>query len=77
MFWTARSVFCYIFSGVIAHLSMRVVTNDISRGKKSEKISIFQAIIVKRKQRSAIKAIYVFQRILECSYLAQLHVFWK
>ena len=45
--------------------------------KNREKISIFHAIIVKRKRRSATKAIYVFQGILECPYLAQLHVFWK
>ena len=77
MFSIALSVFCYIFSGVIAHVLLRVVTNDLSRGKKSEKMSIFHAIIVKRNRRSVIKAIYVFQRILECSYLAQLHVFWK
>ena len=49
------------FLKISACLSLRVVTNGLFTDKKSSKISIFHAIIVKQKRRSATKAIYVFQ----------------
>ena len=58
-------------------VSIKVVTSTFLKGKKTSKISIFEAIILKQKRRGKIKKNYIFVLILECSCLAQLQIFWK
>ena len=65
------------FLEVSPRVSLRVVTNGLFRGKKSLKISIFHAIIVKKKQRSQSKKTEVSLTNLECSCLVQKCIFWK
>ena len=52
---------------------LKVATNDYL--KKPLKISIYEAIILKQKRKSATKVIVVLVVILEVLYLVQLHFF--
>ena len=54
---------------VNALVSLKVATIRHFRGQKPSKVKIFKAIILKQKQRSAAKVIYVFLILLKYLYL--------
>ena len=64
----------YIFPRSVCTRFTEITTDGSFRDKAILRISIFDAIIVTQKRRIATKAIYVFQRILECPYIVQLHI---
>ena len=65
------------FLEVNARVSWKVVTNGSFRSKRTSKISIFEAIILNQKWRSATEVIHVFDMVLEGLSLFQLYFFWK
>ena len=65
----------YIFLEVIVHLSLKVATSDPFRCKKTSKMSVFEAITLRKNE--VVRSIYVFWKILERSNFVQLDIFWK
>ena len=60
---------------MIAHVSLKVATSGPFRCKKTSKMSIFEAITLRKNE--AVRSIEIFWKILERSNLVQLHIFWK
>ena len=65
----------YIFLEVIVHLSLKVATSGPFRCKKTSKISVFEAITLRKNE--VVRSIYVFRKILQRSNFVQLDIFWK
>ena len=65
----------YIFLEVIVHLSLKVATSGPFRCKKTSKISVFEAITLRKNE--VVRSIYVFWKILQRSNFAQLDILWK
>ena len=67
------SLFKYVFSG-------NKWTHFIESSHQwffRDKRNIFEAIILKQKQRSTTEEIHVFLILLECLYVVKLYIFWK
>ena len=64
----------YIFLEVIGHLSLKVATSGPFRCKKTSKMSVFEAITLKKNE--VVRSIYVFWKILQRSNFVQLDIFW-
>ena len=76
-FWNVQSFSNYIISGSECTCFSQSSYQGSFRGKWTSKISIFKAIILKQKRRSATKEIYIFVLILERLYLEKVHIFWE
>ena len=64
----------YIFLEVIVHISLKVATSGPFRCKKTSKMSVFEAITLKKNE--VVRSIYVFWKILQRSNFVQLDIFW-
>ena len=64
----------YIFLEVIVHLSLKVATSGPFRCKKTSKMSVFEAITLRKNE--VVRSIYVFRKILQRSNFVQLDIFW-
>ena len=65
------------FLEVSAHVPLKVTTKVSFRGKKIQKFSIFEALLLKQKRRSATKILEMSLMNLALIYLVQLHIVWK
>ena len=65
------------FLEVGARVSLKVTAKKFFRGKRVRKFSLFKAIILKQKFKSATEKNGVPLINLALLYLVQLHIFWK